>query len=75
VLQARASDVEFVMVDGNIRKRDGRLLDHDIARLRATILATQEHLNAALDLQQAGSDAASATGRAYAHAIDEIVAH
>ena len=46
-----------------------------IARLRATILATQEHLNAALDLQQAGSDAASATGRAYAHAIDEIVAH
>jgi 5-methylthioadenosine/S-adenosylhomocysteine deaminase len=75
VLQARASDVEFVMVDGNIRKRDGRLLRHDIARLRASILATQEHLNAALDLQQAGPDAASATGRAYAHAIGEIVAH
>ena len=75
VLQARASDVEFVMVDGKIRKRDGRLLDHDIARLRASILATQEHLNASLDLQQAGPDAASATGRAYAHAIGEIVAH
>ena len=75
VLQARASDVEFVMVDGKIRKRDGRLLDHDIARLRASILATQEHLSASLDLQQAGPDAASATGRAYAHAIGEIVAH
>ena len=74
VLQARASDVEFVMVDGKIRKRDGRLLDHDIERLRASILATQSHLNTALDLQQTGPDAASATGRAYAHAIGEIVA-
>jgi 5-methylthioadenosine/S-adenosylhomocysteine deaminase len=75
VLQARPSDVDFVMVAGAIRKRQGRLLGHDLGRLRVRILATQAHLNAALPQDGPALDsAASATGRAYAGAIREIVA-
>lgn len=75
VLQARASDVDFVMVAGAIRKRGGRLLGHDLARLRARMLGTQAHLKAAALLGDPSSDvAASATSRAYAGAIRDIVA-
>ncbi len=48
VLQARASDVDFVMVGGALRKRNGRLIGHDMARLRTAMLATQAHLTASL---------------------------
>lgn len=72
VLQARASDVAFVMVGGTVRKRDGRLLGHDMARLRAAMLATQAHLASAPLPDPA--EAATSTGRAYASAIEDIVA-
>lgn len=72
VLQARASDVAFVMVGGAVRKRDGRLLGHDMARLRAAMLATQAHLASAPLPDSA--EIATSTGRAYANAIEDIVA-
>lgn len=72
VLQARASDVAFVMVDGAVRKRDGRLLGHDRMRLRAAMLATQAHLASAPPPDPA--ETATSTGRAYASAIEDIVA-
>lgn len=72
VLQARASDVAFVMVGGAVRKRDGRLLGHDMARLRAAMLATQAHLASAPLPDPA--ETATSTGRAYASAIEDIVA-
>lgn len=72
VLQARASDVAFVMVGGAVRKRDGRLLGHDMARLRAAMLATQTHLASAPLPDPA--ETATSTGRAYASAIEDIVA-
>lgn len=70
VLQARAGDVAFVMVGGGIVKRGGRLLGHDLARLRAEILETQAHL----ETPSAEDAAGGATVRAYASAIGEIVA-
>ena len=72
VLQARASDVAFVMVGGAMRKRDGRLLGHDMARLRAAMLATQTHLASAP--LPGPAETATSTGRAYASAIEDIVA-
>ncbi len=72
VLQARASDVAFVMVGGAVRKRDGRLLGHDMARLRAAMLATQTHLASAP--LPGPAETATSTGRAYASAIEDIVA-
>ena len=51
---------------------DGRLLGHDMARLRAAMLATQAHLaNAPLPDP---AETATSTGRAYASAIEDIVA-
>ncbi|MBR2819299.1 MAG: amidohydrolase family protein [Reyranella sp.] len=72
VLQARASDVAFVMVGGAVRKRDSRLLGHDMARLRAAMLATQTHLASAP--LPGPAETATSTGRAYASAIEDIVA-
>lgn len=69
VLQARPGDVDFVMVDGRIVKRDGRLLGHDLNRLRAEILETQAHLETPSEEDTAGG----ATVQAYASAIDQIV--
>lgn len=69
VLQTRPGDVAFVMVAGSVVKRDGRLLGHDLGRLRAEILATQAHLATPSDEDAAGG----ATVQAYAAAIGEIV--
>lgn len=45
VVQAvERSDVDTVMVDGFIRKRGGRLLDVDLAKLRADVEASRAHL-------------------------------
>jgi 5-methylthioadenosine/S-adenosylhomocysteine deaminase len=74
VLQARASDVDLVMVGGALRKRSGRLIGHDMARLRAAMLATQAHLTASLQQHRDDAATATSTGRAYASAIEDIVA-
>jgi len=76
VLQARANDVDFVMVDGCIRKRDGALLGHDKAHLRKTMLESQAYLETALAAlpKGQGSTGQSSTAAAYAHAIEDIVA-
>ncbi|MER7212029.1 amidohydrolase family protein [Streptosporangium sp. NPDC000239] len=42
VLQSAAADVDTVLVNGEVRKRDGKLVGHDLAALRA-------RANAALD--------------------------
>lgn len=49
VLQANGGDVETVLVAGCVRKRDGRLVDVDTARLSARLDAARGHLHAAHD--------------------------
>ncbi|MEV4602000.1 amidohydrolase family protein [Amycolatopsis sp. NPDC049253] len=46
--QAQRGDVHTVLVDGRIVKRDGRLVDVDLAAVRRTVDATVEHLRAQL---------------------------
>ncbi|MEV8610446.1 amidohydrolase family protein [Amycolatopsis sp. NPDC051373] len=46
--QAQRGDVHTVLVDGRIVKRDGRLVDADLAAVRRTVDATVEHLRAQL---------------------------
>ena len=38
------ADVDTVMVGGHLRKRAGRLLDMDLARLNAEVIASRDHL-------------------------------
>ncbi len=70
VLQARPSDVEHVLVAGRFRKRDGVLVGHDLARLRAGIADSQRHLQEAVARQSA---LATSTTSAYSRAIERIV--
>ncbi|MEU4672792.1 amidohydrolase family protein [Amycolatopsis sp. NPDC023774] len=46
--QAQRGDVHTVLVDGRIVKRDGRLVDVDLAAVRRTVDATVEHLRTQL---------------------------
>jgi cytosine/adenosine deaminase-related metal-dependent hydrolase len=45
VLNANQSDVDTVIVDGEIRKRGGRLVGIDVARLRERLLASRARLD------------------------------
>lgn len=44
VLQASAGNIDTVIIDGRIRKRDGRLLDIDGGQISAALYASREHL-------------------------------
>jgi urease alpha subunit len=44
VLQAQRADVDTVVVNGRVVKRGGQLVDVDLARARAAVEATIEHL-------------------------------
>jgi cytosine/adenosine deaminase-related metal-dependent hydrolase len=46
--QAQRADVHTVLVDGRIVKRDGRLVDTDLAAVRRTVEATVDHLRGEL---------------------------
>ncbi|MGI5133078.1 amidohydrolase family protein [Pseudonocardia sp. CA-107938] len=46
--QAQRGDVHTVLVDGRIVKRDGRLVDADLAAARAAVEDTVDHLRATL---------------------------
>jgi cytosine/adenosine deaminase-related metal-dependent hydrolase len=46
--QAQRADVHTVIVDGRVVKRDGELVDVDIAAVRRTVDATVEHLRSTL---------------------------
>ncbi|MGW4485248.1 amidohydrolase family protein [Amycolatopsis sp. NPDC004368] len=46
--QAQRGDVHTVLVDGRVVKRDGRLVDVDLAAVRRTVEQTVEHLRAEL---------------------------
>ncbi|MDH2413388.1 amidohydrolase family protein [Nocardioides sp. CER19] len=46
--QAQRADVHTVIVDGRVVKRDGQLVDVDLAAVRRTLDATVEHLRSAL---------------------------
>lgn len=70
VLQARAGDVRHVIVGGEFRKRDGRLVGVDVGRLRERMAASNAYLVASA---VAAGAAATPTGRAYEAAIDGIV--
>ncbi len=50
VMQAGPSDVDAVMVAGRWRKRDGRLLDHDVPAVVGRLRASGERIVAALGL-------------------------
>ncbi|WP_326836217.1 amidohydrolase family protein [Amycolatopsis rhabdoformis] len=46
--QAQRGDVHTVLVDGRVVKRDGRLVDVDLAAVRRTVEQTVDHLRAQL---------------------------
>jgi cytosine/adenosine deaminase-related metal-dependent hydrolase len=46
--QAQRGDVHTVLVDGRVVKRDGRLVDVDLAVARTAVTATVEHLRATM---------------------------
>ena len=46
--QAQRGDVHTVLVDGRVVKRDGRLVDVDLAAARTAVTATVEHLRATM---------------------------
>jgi 5-methylthioadenosine/S-adenosylhomocysteine deaminase len=46
--QAQRGDVDTVLVNGRILKRDGKLVDVDLAGVRAKVAATIEHLVASM---------------------------
>ncbi|RDI58989.1 hypothetical protein [Nocardia pseudobrasiliensis] len=51
VLQARRADVDTVLVDGRIVKRDHRLVGVDLAEARRAVQATVDHLRAEIGEQ------------------------
>ncbi|RLV50564.1 amidohydrolase [Nocardioides mangrovicus] len=48
VFQAQRGDVDTVLVDGKVLKRGGRLVDADLAKARAAVADTVEHLRSTL---------------------------
>ncbi|MDF2116792.1 amidohydrolase family protein [Roseiarcaceae bacterium H3SJ34-1] len=68
VLQARPSDVRTVMIDGVIRKRDGKLMGVDLPALGQRALASSAHLARAFETAAART-ASSPTATTYAGAV------
>ncbi|MGW2530633.1 hypothetical protein ACWC10_26775 [Streptomyces sp. NPDC001595] len=44
VLGSDARNVDTVVIAGQVRKRDGRLLDVDLAALRDEVAASRDHI-------------------------------
>lgn len=44
VLQTTASDVDTVIINGEVKKRFGKLLHHDVEKIRAEATATLKHI-------------------------------
>jgi 5-methylthioadenosine/S-adenosylhomocysteine deaminase len=70
VLQSRAGDVDNVMIAGTFKKRHGKLLGWDIAKMRKEISASQQYITTQFERSSAIS---TQTTSAYAQAIKQIV--
>jgi 5-methylthioadenosine/S-adenosylhomocysteine deaminase len=71
VLQARPSDVSNVIVAGRFLKKDGVLLGHDLASLRARMAASGAFLqNAVATQSQVNTETTSAYSRAISNIVD-----
>jgi 5-methylthioadenosine/S-adenosylhomocysteine deaminase len=70
VLQARASDICNVVIGGNFKKRDGKLVGWDLGELRQRIRNSSVHIHETLKRR---GKPRTGTTEAYASAISQII--